>query len=169
MLGDIAQGSQAIGAAVQQSHLETKPAGSFKGLGDLGGDMPEGLAQQAKRQALARITVGAGGFGGNPSRQVSAPGTQAIGAPFAGVVLDVAQVVIIAQALKDHIPEGHQGRESPLIEGPLGEGQPPREEGHREELVELAQQLAGRKASVQQSRRRRCGFLGGVGRGAAAR
>jgi hypothetical protein len=90
--------------------------------------------------------------------------TQRVSAAFAGVLLNVAEVVIIIEALKDHVPKGDQRSESPRVEGVLGKGQPAGQQGGWQKFVKLAEQLLGGAAGAQQWEGKRIWFFGKVGR-----
>lgn len=154
LFGNIAEGPQPKGAAIQQPHLETKPLGPLEALAKLLGDMPQRLAAGLQRQALTRVAVGAGRFGGEAGGEGFARGAQAVSAPFAGVLLHVTEVVVLAQALKDHVPEGDQGGEGPLVKGALREGQPGGQPGGGQEFMKEAEELAGRETGAEQGRGR---------------
>ena len=48
--------------------------------------------------------------------------TEVVGAARPGILLDLAQVVVGAQALEDAVPEGNQGSKGPVVKGSGAEG-----------------------------------------------
>ena len=72
----------------------------------------------------------------------------------------MAEVVIVAEALENHVPEGDQRSKGAPVKGLLREGQPTGQPGGRQQLVEEPKQLARRAAGAQQRGRGRCLFLG---------
>ena len=156
VLGNVIQGPQAAGRTVDQAHRQPEPFGRLDGGGGLGGRVPEGLAQKFQGQALTGITEGGGGFGGQLLRQGNfAAGAQAVGTPLAGIFDDMAEGVIVAEPLEEEVPQRDERRIGSLIKGPLGKIQPRDQPGGRQELGEVALELAGGKAGAQQ--------LGGLG------
>lgn len=51
-----------------------------------------------------------------------APRTEVVGAARPGILLDLTQVVVGAEALEDAVPEGDQGSKSPVVKGSGAEG-----------------------------------------------
>ena len=92
-------------------------------------------------------------------RKAFPPGTEVVGATGQGILLHLAQAVVVVQALEDQIPESDQRSESPLVEGFFRNRQPGGQPGCGQELVEDPEQLWGGKARAQQRGRRR-GKLG---------
>jgi hypothetical protein len=99
----------------------------------------------------AGIAEGGGGFGGQLLRQGSfAAGAPAVGAALAGIFDDMAEGMIVAEPLEKEVPQRDERRIGPLIKGPFGKIQPGGQPGGRQELGEVALELAGGKAGAQQ-------------------
>jgi hypothetical protein len=65
--------------------------------------MPEGALADLQGQTLAGIAVGSGGLRVELLGEAFAAGTQAVGAPLQGILLDLAEVVVGAQPLEDQV------------------------------------------------------------------
>jgi len=148
MFRDIAEGPQPVGAAIQKSHLELEPSWQFEALADVLGCVPKGPQADWQRQTLAGVAVGTGGFRGEPSREPFGRRAQAVGPSFARVLLNMAEVMIVTEALKNHIPQGHQRSEGAGIEGSFRESQPAGQQWNWQELGKMAEQLLGGEAAA---------------------
>src|SRR5205823_2684032 len=98
----------AASAAIQQSHLQSEPASALEGGLGLEGYIPEGLVKDLQGQSLTSIAKGGAGLRAQGFGQGLATGAEAIGAPVQGILDDVSQAVIIAEALKNQVPESDQ-------------------------------------------------------------
>jgi len=141
LLGNVTEGPQASGAAVHQPKFETELSWDIEALLGLVGDVPQRAAADFHGQALARIAEGGGGFRAELSRKAFTPGTEVVGATRSGILLHLAQAVVVVQALEDQIPESNERGESPLVEGLLRNSQPGGQPGRGQELAEGIKQL----------------------------
>jgi hypothetical protein len=85
-------------------------------------------------------------------------GAEAVGAAVAGILHNVAEAVVLVQALKEEVPESDEWSESAKIEAQRGGGgHPTHQEGGGQKFVEAAQELGVGELGAQEG----WGFLGG--------